>query len=140
MDRRAFIAIMGGSIIATPLVAEAQQQTQLQRVGVLTPAVSSAVRDMWQAFRDGLRKLGWYEGRDIVIEYRSAEGDFHRLPALAAELVDLKVSVLVSANTPGTHAAMNATKTIPIVMVAVGDPVANGFVTSLAARTAMSLA
>jgi len=94
--------------------------------------VSSAVRDVWQAFRDGLRELGWQEGRNLVIEYRSAEGNFERLAALAAELVDLKVPVLVAANTPGTRAAMKATKTIPIIMVAVGDPVATGFVTNLA--------
>ena len=94
--------------------------------------MSSAVRDVWQAFRDGLRELGWQEGRNLVIEYRSAEGNFERLAALAAELVDLKVPVLVAANTPGTRAAMKATKTIPIIMVAVGDPVATGFVTNLA--------
>ena len=130
MDRRAFLGALG--LLAPPFAAEAQQQTQLQRVGLLTPAASSAVRDVWQAFRGGLRELGWHEGRNIVVEYRSAEGEFQRLPALAAELVDLKVAVLVSANSPGTRAAMNATKTIPIVMVAVGDPVATGFVTNLA--------
>lgn len=78
-------------LLVSALGAEAQQTTQLQHVGVLTPAVSSAVRDVWQAFRDRLRELGWQEGRNLVIEYRSAEGNFERLPALAAELVDLKV-------------------------------------------------
>ena len=119
-------------LLVSPLGADAQQTTELPRVGVLTPAVSSVVREEWQAFRDGMRELGWEEGRNIVLEYRAAEGNFERLPALAAELVNLKVSVLVSANTPGTRAAMSATRSIPIVMVAVGDPVVTGFVTSLA--------
>ena len=85
-----------------------------------------------EAFRQGLRELGYVEGKNIVIEYRYAEGNLDRLPALAAELVRLKVDVIVTGGGPNTRAAKEATNTIPIVMAQDGDPVANGFVTSLA--------
>ena len=85
-----------------------------------------------EAFRQGLRELGYVEGKNIIIEYRNAEGKFDRLPALAAELVRLKVDVIVTGGPPSTRAAKEATSTISIVMAQVGDPVGNGFVASLA--------
>ena len=85
-----------------------------------------------EAFRQGLRELGYVEGKNIVIEYRYAEGKFDRLPALAAELVRLKVDVIVTGGPPSARAAKEATSTIPIVMMQVGDPVGSGFVASLA--------
>ncbi|HEV2056976.1 MAG TPA: ABC transporter substrate-binding protein [Methylomirabilota bacterium] len=84
------------------------------------------------AFRQGLRELGWVEGQNIVIDYRFAEGRFDRLPDLAAELVRLKVDIIVAVSTPGVVAAKNATETIPIVMISVGDPVGLGLIASLA--------
>ena len=114
------------------LSAEAQQPTKIPRIGYLTgvsPATNSARHE---AFRQGLRELGYVEGKNIVIEYRSAEGKFDRLPALAAELVRLKVDIIVTGGGATTRAAKEATVTIPIVMAQDGDPVANGFVASLA--------
>jgi putative ABC transport system substrate-binding protein len=98
------------------------------RIGVLTPAAQQ-----WepQAFRDGLRSLGYVEGENIMIDVRSAEGSLERLPALAGELAGSRPDVIVAVNTPGAHAAISATKTIPIVMTVVGDPVGSGFVNSL---------
>jgi ABC-type uncharacterized transport system substrate-binding protein len=87
---------------------------------------------LWDAFRQGLRDLGWEDGRNVVVEARYAEGQFERLPGLAQDLIDRGVRVIVAANSQGTRAAMAATSTIPIVMVEVADPVAMGFVTSLA--------
>jgi len=99
------------------------------RVGVLTPA-----ERQWEgaAFREALRNLGYVEGSDILIDVRSAEGKLERMPELAAALINSKVDVIVSVNTPSTRAAMEATKTIPIIMTAVGDPVGLGLVPSLA--------
>ena len=110
-------------------VALAQQPTKIPRIGFLT-GVSNAARA--EAFRQGLRELGYVEGKNIVIEYRYAEGKLDRLPALAAELVRLKVDVIVTGGTTSTRAAKKATVTIPIVMGFDNDPVGNGFVASLA--------
>jgi len=112
--------------------AEAQQPTKIPRIGNLygiPPAAHSARRE---AFRQGLRELEYVEGKNIVIEWRSAEGKLDRLPALAAELVRLKVDVIVTAGPLPTRAAKEATTSIPIVMASDPDPVANGFVASLA--------
>jgi putative ABC transport system substrate-binding protein len=110
--------------------AEAQQPTKVPRIGRLGGGTLSSARI--DAFRQALRELGYVEGKNIVIEYRSAEENFDRLPALAAELVRLKVDVIVTTSPTGTRAAKEATVTIPIVMTNDSDPVGNGFVASLA--------
>jgi putative ABC transport system substrate-binding protein len=118
--------------LATPLAAEAQQAAKVPRVAYLS--ASSAASSTWavEAFRQGLRELGYIEGRTIVIEYRWAEGQFDRLPALATELTRLAVNVIVAQNTPAAVAARNATSTIPIIFATTGDPVGSGLVASLA--------
>jgi len=112
--------------------AEAQQSTKVARIGYLSGASSSAIAFRIEAFRQGLRELGYVEGKNIVIEYRYAERQPDRLPALAAELVRLKVDVIVSSGSGNTRAAREATSTIPIIMTQDNDPVGNGFVASLA--------
>ena len=112
--------------------AEAQQPTKIPRIGFLGASSPSAISARIEAFRQGLRELGYVEGKNIVIEYRYAEGKLDRLPALAAELVRLKVDVIVTAGPAPTRAAKEATATIPIVMAQDPDPVGNGFVASLA--------
>ncbi len=102
------------------------------RIGYLAPASLSALVVRTEAFRQGLRELGYVEGKNIVIEWRYAEGKLDRLPELAAELVRLKVDVIVTAGPTATRAAKEATSTIPIVMAQDTDPVGNGFVASLA--------
>jgi len=134
MDRRAFIGTMAGGLIAAPLAAEAQPAKKVPRIGFLVAASASdtAYVRLIEAFRQGLRDLGYVEGRNVVIEYRYAGEKSERLPALAAELVRLKVDVIVSHGTPGPLAAKQATSAIPIVMTSTGDPAASGFVSSLA--------
>ncbi len=112
--------------------AEAQQPTKIPRIAYLTGVSLSAVAARIEAFRQGLRELGYVEGKNIVIEWRSAEGKLDRLPALAAELVRLKVDVIVTAGPVLTRAAKEATSTVPIVMTLDPDPVGSGFVASLA--------
>jgi len=112
--------------------AEAQQPTKVPRVGVLLALSHSAISDRIQAFREGLRELGYVEGKTIVVEYRYADGKFERLPDLATELVGLKVNVIVTGGPTATRPAKKATATIPIVMAQDTDPVGNGFVASLA--------
>ena len=119
-----------GSAAAWPLVARAQQATARHvRVGVLTP--TRLTPSMWSAFRDGLHELGYVDGNNITFEFRSAEGKLDRLPELAAELVRLKVDVIVALYVPPSLAAKQATQNIPIVVI-VGDPVETGIVPSLA--------
>jgi putative ABC transport system substrate-binding protein len=132
MDRRAFLGILAGGLLAAPLAAEAQQADKIARIGYLaTGGVSpSQGRDF---FLQGLRDLGYVEGRNLLIEYRDAEGKVERLSALAAELVALKVEVIVAvAGTVAALAAKQASRTLPVVFIAVGDPVTSGLVTSLA--------
>jgi putative ABC transport system substrate-binding protein len=129
--RRAFIGALTG-LLAAPLAAEAQQAGKVYRVGYLTAGSVTANPRVLEAFRQGLRDLGWVEGQNIVIEYRSAEGRFDRLPDLAAELVRLKVDVIVAAPTPAALAAKNATGTVPIVGVSLTEPVGLGLIGSLA--------
>jgi putative tryptophan/tyrosine transport system substrate-binding protein len=131
MDRRTFLAGTSAVLLAAPLAVEAQQAAKIARIGYLGTNLT-ATPQLPEAFRQGLRDLGYVEGRNLVIEYRFVEGKFDRFPALAAELVALKVDVIVAANTPAALAAKQATKTIPIVFAAASDPVASGFVTSLA--------
>jgi putative tryptophan/tyrosine transport system substrate-binding protein len=113
-------------------LAEAQQPKNVPRIGYLSSTSPSAGSSRIEAFRQGLRELGYVEGKNIIIEWRFAEGKLDRLPALAAELVRFNVEIIVSASPPVTHAAKEATVTIPIVMAHDPDPVGNGFVASLA--------
>jgi putative ABC transport system substrate-binding protein len=132
VDRRAFIGTLAAGLLAALLAAEAQPAGKVARVGFLSPASSTVGPHILEAFRQGLRDLGYVEGQNIVVEYRFAEGKAERLPDLAMELVNLKVDVIVASGTPGPLAAKNATKTIPIVMASAGDPVGTGLVASLA--------
>ena len=117
-------------LVVLPLVADAQSAGKGPRIAYLS--ASSAAKATLDTFRQGLRDLGYVEGRNILIDYRWADGQFDRLPALAAELVGLRVNVIVAANTPAALAAKNATSTIPIILVTSGDPVGSGLVASLA--------
>jgi putative ABC transport system substrate-binding protein len=131
MRRREFIALLGGAA-AWPFVARAQQTTRAPRVGWLVTGTPTSYRFSLAAFREGLKALGYIEGENINIEYRWAEGDFELLPALANELVHLKVDIIVAGGSVGAKAAKRATSVIPIVAAGVGDLVELGLVTSLA--------
>ncbi len=127
-----FIGTVAGGLLAIPLAAEAQQAAKIARIGYLSNNLAGNPPAR-EAFLQGLRDLGYVEGRNLVIEYRDAEGNAERLPALAAELVALKVDVIVAATgTPAVLAAKQATKAIPIVFTAAADPVTSGLVASLA--------
>jgi putative ABC transport system substrate-binding protein len=130
--RRAFIGTLTGGLVAAPLAASAQQPAKVPRIGFLATNLA-ANPSSHEAFLQGLRDLGYVEGRDVVIEYRDGEGKDDRLPALAVELAALKVDVIVAAaGTLPALAAKQATRTVPIVFIAVGDPVTSALVTSLA--------
>jgi putative ABC transport system substrate-binding protein len=129
--RREFIALVGGTA-AWPLAASAQSPVKLPTIGFLAGTSPSVDGGRLYAFREGLRELGYAEGRNILIEYRWADGTQERQPELAAELVRLKVDVLVAANSSAAVAAKGATTTIPIVTLVVSDPVQLGLVASLA--------
>ena len=135
MRRRDFIALVGGAVVTWPLAAPLSTQTQergkVYRIGYLAYA-SSADAHFIDAFRKGLRELGWIEGQNVIIDSRSAEGRSDRLSDLAAELVRIKVDIIVASTTPALVAAKNATGTVPIVAVNVGDLVALGLIVSLA--------
>ena len=131
ISRRQFLA-RGLGVLIVPVVAGAQQPARITRIGFLTFARLSSITSRTVAFRQGLRDLGYVEGQDIVIEWRSADETLNRVPALAAELVDLKVAVIVTADNASTVAAKEVTKTVPIVMATSADPVGIGLVASLA--------
>jgi putative tryptophan/tyrosine transport system substrate-binding protein len=114
------------------VAAEAQQPAKIPRIGYLAPASLSALTARTEAFRQGLRELGYVEGKNVIIEWRSAEGKLDRLPALAAELVRFKVDVIVTTGPTATRTAKEATLSIPIVMAQDIDPVGTGFIASLA--------
>ena len=132
IGRRELLAALGGAAVAWPLAARAQRAQKVARIGFLGSTFASPWASRVEAFRSGLRNLGYVEGENIAIEFRWAEEKYNQLPRLAAELIRLKVDVLVTYGTPGTLVAKNATTTIPIVMVHSGDAVAAGIVTSLA--------
>jgi putative ABC transport system substrate-binding protein len=132
MSKKVFCFALGALLFAHCLAAEAQQPAKVPRIGFLGTASASANLVRIEAFRQGLRELDYVEGKSIVIEYRWAEGKLDRIPALAAELVRLKVDIIVASGTTSTRAAKEATATIPIVMGFNNDPVGNGFVASLA--------
>jgi putative ABC transport system substrate-binding protein len=129
MRRREFITLLGGTAACAPLSAWAQQSPPL--IGVLEGASAKSMAERYDAFRAGLRQLGYVEGRNIRVEYRYADGFLDRLPTLAAEIVRLNPTVIVSAPVPANLAARKATSTIPIVMANGADPVSFGLVESL---------
>lgn len=131
MKRREFVTLVGVAA-AWPLAAHAQRPAKIPRIGFLGLTSPANHAPRLEALRTGLRELGYVEGKDIVIEYRWAEENYDRLPALAAELVGLNVDVILTHAVPGTMAAMKATTTIPIVLTAVADMLALGIVSSLA--------
>src|SRR5262249_54577465 len=125
LRRREFISLLGGAA-AWPVAARAQQAEKAPRIGIIDDA------PIWDHLRQGLRDLGYVEGRNIAIEYRSAGGNFDRLRRAAVELAAVPVNVIVAFGSTATRAARKATSTIPIVMIGIGDPVRAGFVTNLA--------
>jgi putative ABC transport system substrate-binding protein len=135
LRRREFVALLGVAACARPLTARAQQPSpKVARIGYLVIGAleSPATQATLSAFRRGLRELGYVEGQSIIIEYREARDDLDRLPVLAAELVNLKVDLIVAASTPAGRAARKVTAAIPIVVTAMGDPVRDGLVATLA--------
>jgi putative ABC transport system substrate-binding protein len=132
MKRRHFIKLVGGMAMACPFVLHAQPLARVARIGFLGSASASGSAKSVEALRTGLRDLGYVEGKNIVIEFRWAEGRYDRLSALVTDLIRLKVDLIVTHGTPGTRAAKKATSTIPIVMAISGDAIATGLVTSLA--------
>jgi ABC-type uncharacterized transport system substrate-binding protein len=129
--RRAFIGTLAGGLLAAPFTAGAQQPRRVFRIGILAN-YRFGNPDLWGFFIQGLRDLGYVEGQNFAIEWRVSEGKYERLPALAAELVGLKVDVIVVPANQNALAARQATQTIPIVMIGVTDPVGSGLVASLA--------
>jgi putative ABC transport system substrate-binding protein len=126
IDRRTFLAGTGAVLLAAPLAAEAQQALTIPRIGLLGDATP------WEPFRLGLRDLGYVEGKSIVLDERSSQGQNERFAVLVSELVRINVKIIVTWGTPATLAAKQATTVIPIVMAHVGDPVRSGLVSSLA--------
>ena len=124
--------VLSAALLALSFPAQAQQPLKVPRIAFLSAVSPSSISPRTEAFRQGLRELGYVEGKSIVIEYRWAEGKFDRLPDLAAELVRLKVDVILSGGPTATRPAKEATVTIPIVMAFDDDPVGSGFVASLA--------
>src|SRR5262245_29490304 len=131
MRRREFITLLGGAAAAMPLVARAQQIERVWRIGYLVFATASLHARNSQAFRASLRNLGYVEGKDVVIDFRFADGNHEQVPELAAELVRLNPDVIVTYG-PAVPAAKRATSTIPIVMATYGDAIATGLIVSLA--------
>jgi len=132
MDRRAFIGTLAGGLLTAPLAVEAQQAAKLWKLGYLDQGAVARSKPYVDGLKQGLHDLGWIEGRNIVFEARFAEGKTDQLPALAAELVRLKMDVIVTSTTPAALAAKHATATIPIVIGFTADPVGSGIVASLA--------
>jgi putative ABC transport system substrate-binding protein len=131
MDRRAFIGTLAGGLLSAPLAAEGQQAGKIPRIAFIaspSPGTSPPI----EAFLQGLRDLGYFEGKNIIVEWRWGRGTLERFPEFAADVVRLKVDVIVAANPAAGYAAQAATRTIPIVIAGMSDPVGDGFVASLA--------
>lgn len=126
------LALLLLSSVAAPLAVDAQQPEKLYRIGMLERTSASINAANLNGLRQGLRELGYVEGKNFVFEYRSADGRDERFPDLATDLVRLKVDLILTRGTPATLAAKNATGTIPVIITGVGDPVAQGIVASLA--------
>jgi ABC-type uncharacterized transport system substrate-binding protein len=131
MRRRDFIEMLTASVAAWPLAASAQPTNKIARIGFLGSATAAGSSQSVKALREGLNALGYIEGKNIIIEFRWADGKYERLPDLVADLIRLNVDVLVTHGTPGTQTAKRATANIPIVMAISGDAVATGIVTNL---------
>jgi len=132
MDRRTFVCTLAGGLFTAPLAAKAQQLDRPYRIGMLERTSTAVNAANVNAFRQGLRERGYVEGERFVIDYRSADGRDEQFPILAAEMVQSKVSLILTRGTPAALAAKNATATIPVVFTGVGDPVGQGIVASLA--------
>jgi putative ABC transport system substrate-binding protein len=132
MGKRAIVVLLIGLTLASFNLAEAEQSGKIPRIGYLSATHPSSISARTEALRQGLRDLGYVEGKSIIIEYRFADGKLDQVPQDAAELVRLRVDVIVTAGPTDTRAAKEATATIPIVMAFDSDPVGNGFVASLA--------
>jgi len=132
MQRREFITLLGGVAAGWPLAARAQQTGRVYRIGVLATTPLTTVVGLMNAFRNGLRELSYVEGQNIAIDFRSPAVSFEQNPEVAADLVRSNVDVILAWTTPSVIAARRATSTVPIVMVAIADPVGQGFVASLA--------
>ncbi len=134
ISRRVFLGTVAGAVLAAQLAAGAEQPGKVFRIGILSnvPPTDPEGARVWGAFIQGLRDLGYVEGQNITIEHRSSEGKYERLPDLAADLVRLKVDVIVAPATLNVAVAKRATRTIPIVMTGAADPVGSGLVASLA--------
>ncbi len=131
-NRRKLVFALGAGALAAPLSSFAQKPPKVARIGYLGPTFAAGAATRIEALRAGLRELGYVEGKNLVIEFRWADDKYELLPKLAAELVGLKVDVIVTHGTPGTRAAAKATTTIPIVMATAGDALLTGLVTNLA--------
>src|SRR5262245_10582827 len=132
MDRRRFLLTSLAGALAEPLAGHAEQATKTHRIGMLGPSDAGTGTPYVDAFRQGMRELGWVEGKSFVIEYRWADGRPERLPTLAADLVRLQVDVILTGAATANRPAKDATKTIPIVMTTGSNPVETGLVVSLA--------
>src|SRR5437667_5854473 len=132
MERRAFLTGTGALLLAAPLAAEAQPARKIPRLCFLTFDPGTPQSSRFTPFFQGLRDLGYVDGQTITINYLSADGRGERFPALATECLRLKADIIAVSTTPAAQAAKNATRTIPIVMIALGDPVGTGLVDSLA--------
>jgi putative ABC transport system substrate-binding protein len=132
IGRRQFISLLGGAAAASPIAARGQQVGKIPRIGFMGNSTAALEANLIGPFRAGLREHGYREGDNIIIEFRWAEGRYDRFPALIAELLAAKVDLIVTAGTPASLAVKQATSTVPLVMIAVGDPVGTGLVASLA--------
>jgi len=132
MDRRHFLLTSLAGALAAPVAARAQQAGKVYRIGFLGNQNAVLLGASLQAFRQGLRELGWVEGQNVAIDYRWADGDLEQLPALASDLIKSPIDVIVVAGGTGVRAALPASRTIPIVGAIISDPVADGFAASFA--------
>jgi len=132
IKRRKFFTLFGGAVLAWPLAVRAQPMAKVWHVGMLETTAATLNATNLDAFKQALRQLGYIEGQNLIVEYRSGDGHIERFPQLAAELVRLNVDIIITRGTPAALAAKKATATIPIVMAAIGEPVETGMVASLA--------
>src|SRR3989338_1475520 len=131
MNRKIIICLLTTALLSTAPFLGAQQAGKVPRIGFMGNSTAALEANLIGPFREGLRDLGYVDGRNILIEYRWAEGKYERFPTLIAEMIALKVELIVTAGTPATQAYQKARTSIPLVMVAVGDPVGTGIVASL---------